>query len=263
MSPLSNSIRISNTGSGTTSNNAPSATANTLDTRSDTASTNTTSTTNTTNTTDAPPLGRRGDLDRDEVIETALRLVETGGGDSLTMRKLAAELGVAPNSIYWHVGSRHDVTIALIERLAERQAEAKVTGNDSHERVMSAARHIWTAALAHPQVTTLAYSVGATSLLELPLERALAREITAAGLHGDAARDAMRAILICVGGFLVIALRPADLVPDPWASTSLWAEVDDPLIHPDTIDALTRTVDLPPLFERTVRAVVDSYIPSP
>lgn len=206
---------------------------------------------------------RRGELDRDEVIDTALRLVESGGGESLTMRKLAAELGVAPNSIYWHVGSRHDVTIALIERLAERQAEATVTGANSRERVMSAARHVWNAALAHKQVTTLAYEVGATSLLELPLERALAREITAAGLKGDEARDALRAILICVGGFLVIALRPADLVPDPWTSTTLWGQVDDPLIHPNTIDALTRSVDLPPLFERTVRAVVDSYIPVP
>jgi TetR/AcrR family transcriptional regulator, tetracycline repressor protein len=200
-------------------------------------------------------------LDRDDVIETALRMVETGGGEALTMRKLAAELGVAPNSIYWHVGSRHDVTIAIVKRLAERQAAAKVTGANPRERVMSAARHVWKAALTHRHVTTLAYEVGATSLLELPLERALAREITAAGLKGDAARDALRAILICVGGFLVIALRPADLVPEPWASTTLWADVDDPLIDDETIEALTRSVDLPPLFERTVRAVVDSYIP--
>lgn len=205
--------------------------------------------------------GRRGDLDRDAVIDTALRMVEAGGGDALTMRKLAAELGVAPNSIYWHVGNRHDVTIAIIERLAERQAEARVTGSNPNERVMSAARLVWNAAIAHPQVTKLAYETGATSLLELPLERALAREITAAGLVGDAARDALRAILICVGGFLVIEFRPDDLVPEPWASTTLWGEVDDPLIHPDTIDALTRHPSLPPLFERTVRAVVDSFIP--
>lgn len=206
---------------------------------------------------------RRGELDRDEVIETALAMVEAGGGESLTMRKLAAELGVAPNSIYWHVGSRHDVIIALIERLAERQAAARVTGANARERVMSAARHVWKAALTHRHVTTLAYEVGATSLLELPLERALAREIGAAGLVGDAARDAQRAILISVGGFLVIALRPDDLVPEPWASTTLWADVDDSMIDPATIDSLTRSADLPALFERTVRAVVDSYIPSP
>ena len=177
------------------------------------------------------------------------------------MRKLAAELGVTPNSIYWHVGSRPEVIIALIERLAQRQAEATVTGASARERVMSAARHVWNAALTNRQVTTLAYEVGATSLLELPLERELAREITAAGLKGDEARDAMRAILMCVGGFLVIALRPVDLVPEPWASTTLWGTVDDPLIHPETVDALTRSVDLPALFERTLRAVVDSYIP--
>ncbi len=210
-----------------------------------------------------PNPSRRGELDRNEVIDTALQLVEAGGGESLTMRKLAAELGVAPNSIYWHVGGRHEVIIALVERLAERQAEATVTGTNGRERVMSAARHVWAAALTHPHVTTLAYEVGATSLLELPLERALAREITAAGLKGDEARDAMRAILISVGGFLVIALRPPDLVPEPWTSATLWAEVDDPLIDPATIDSLTRQLDLPPLFERTVRAVVDSYIPGP
>ena len=38
---------------------------------------------------------RHAGLDRDDVVDAALALVEAGGGEALTMRKLAAELGVA------------------------------------------------------------------------------------------------------------------------------------------------------------------------
>ena len=57
--------------------------------------------------------GRRAGLDPDEVVATALALVEAGGPEALTMRKLAAELGVGTNTIYWHVGSREELIAAL------------------------------------------------------------------------------------------------------------------------------------------------------
>ena len=157
--------------------------------------------------------GRRAGLDRDDVVECALAIVEAGGPEALTMRKLAAELGVTTTTIYWHVGGRDEVVTAVIQKMSEQQAEAAIEGATARERVMSAARQVWKSALEHRNVTSLAHQAGATSLLEMELEIALVRELDAAGLCGTAARDALRGILICVGGFLVLVEQCFDSLP--------------------------------------------------
>jgi AcrR family transcriptional regulator len=200
-------------------------------------------------------------VDRDEVVQRALELVEAGGAEALTMRKLAAELGVTTTTIYWHVGHREDLVIALIRRLADQQAEAIVTGDTSRDRVLSAARNIWTTARAHRNVTALAAQVGATTLLELPLEVTLAAELEAAGVHGPAARDALRAVLTCIAGFLVTAWRPPTVAPADLRPDALWATVDDPRLSAATTAAMGEPADLDAMFERTVGAVVDEHLP--
>jgi AcrR family transcriptional regulator len=205
---------------------------------------------------------RHAGIERDDVVATALRIVEESGADALSMRKLAAELGVTATTIYWHVGSRDDVVIAAIQLLAERQAEAPVTGTTPRRRVMSAARNIWSNALAHRNVTALANQVGATTLLELPLEAALVAELEAAGVRGEATRDALRAILACVAGFLVMAWRRDDTVPAELQPAQLWAQLDDPRLDPKTVAVLTESPDLDALFETTMSAIVDTFVPA-
>lgn len=58
----------------------------------------------------------RNSLTREEVLEAAASLVKQHGPAALTMRKLAAELGTAVTSIYWHVGNRESLLDALVER---------------------------------------------------------------------------------------------------------------------------------------------------
>jgi len=176
------------------------------------------------------------------------------------MRKLAAELGISATTIYWHVGGRDDVVAALIERQSERLSDAAVTGTNPRERVASAARNVWTTALAHPNVTRLAYETGYSAKLELPLEISLARELVAAGLDPTRTRDALRGILYSIGGFLVMALRPPDAVPADRTSTALWGSVDDPAIPARTRDRITEPPDLDQLFERTMSALIDSIL---
>ena len=196
------------------------------------------------------------------MIEAALALVEAGGAEALTMRKLAAELGVATTTIYWHVGGRDELISALIGLLSQRQAEIEISGSTARDRVMCVARHVWTSALAHRNVTALAHQVGATSLLELPLEQALARELDAAGVRGEAGRDALRAIVMCVAGFLVVAFRSDGRARAMQTQPQeLWATVCDDRIDAVTIEAMRTPPDLPTLFETTLRAVVDAFVP--
>ena len=202
---------------------------------------------------------RHQGLDRDDVVDAALELVERGGGDALTMRKLAAELGVSPTTIYWHIGNRDELVLAVVRRQAERQATTRVRGRSAQERVSSAARNIWRNALAHRNVTALATQAGATTLLELPLETTLVAELEVAGVRGVAARDALRSILAVIAGFLVLTWRRDD-VPDELHPATLWAQVDDDRLSSQTLTALKGRSDPDKLFERTMRSVVEGIL---
>ena len=203
---------------------------------------------------------RHAGIERDDVIDAALALVESGGGDALTMRKLAAELGVATTTIYWHVGNRDDLVLAVVARQAERQAATQVHGDTPAERIASAARNIWDSALAHRNVTALASQAGATTLLELPLEITLVAELEAAGLHGEAAADGLRSVLACVAGFLIMAWRREEQVPDEVRPAALWAAVTDGRLGDDTLAAMGRATDLDALFDSTMAAIVDGLL---
>jgi TetR/AcrR family transcriptional regulator, tetracycline repressor protein len=55
-------------------------------------------------------------LSKRAVIDRALKLADTDGLDSLTIRKLAQDLGVTPMALYWHFRSKDD----LLEGMAEQ-----------------------------------------------------------------------------------------------------------------------------------------------
>jgi AcrR family transcriptional regulator len=207
------------------------------------------------------PTSRRAGLERLDVVAAALAIVESEGADALSMRRLAADLGVTTTTIYWHVGNREQLVVAIVELHADRQAATRVVGNTPRERVHSAAMNIWRSARGHRNVTALASSIGATTLLELPLEVAVLTELEATGVRGAAARDALQALLGCIAGFLVTAWRPPEDRPEGLRPGDVWGRVDDGRLPRATIRAVTRPADLDRLAERTLRAVVAGFVP--
>ncbi|GAA3469667.1 hypothetical protein GCM10018965_042200 [Nonomuraea roseola] len=62
---------------------------------------------------------RRGTpLTLQEILGTALRLIDAGGVESLSMRKLAAELDVNPMSLYHHVANKTELIKTLCLNVA-------------------------------------------------------------------------------------------------------------------------------------------------
>jgi AcrR family transcriptional regulator len=57
----------------------------------------------------------RTGLSRDRVLEGAIRLADAGGIHSLTIRSLAAELGVKPMSIYYYVADKDAILDGLVD----------------------------------------------------------------------------------------------------------------------------------------------------
>jgi AcrR family transcriptional regulator len=55
-------------------------------------------------------------LTRDAVVAAALQLVEQQGSGALTMRAVAARLGVSPMAVYNHTSDRDDLLLGMLEQ---------------------------------------------------------------------------------------------------------------------------------------------------
>jgi|SRR5215470_1228541 len=62
--------------------------------------------------------GRPPKLDRDAVLDIAARLLDEEGVEAVSMRRLAARLGVSAMALYRHVGGHDELLLALVDRLA-------------------------------------------------------------------------------------------------------------------------------------------------
>jgi len=198
---------------------------------------------------------------RRRLVDAARALVEAGGPDALSMRKVAAEVGVAPTAIYWHVGGRDALLGAVLDAMVADLPSPNAEGSTPAERIASLAREMRAGALATGNTQLLARELGRTAELFLPAQVALARELSAAGLHGAAAADATRALLFVVGGFVLLedSYRSAGEARTP----DLWRRVDDPLIDPELKGAMSRPTTPDALFEYTIEHLLAAILVGP
>jgi AcrR family transcriptional regulator len=64
-----------------------------------------------------PPREQRSALTRDRIVAEALRILDEEGAEALSMRKLAAALGVGTTSLYWHVANRDELIELVVNEI--------------------------------------------------------------------------------------------------------------------------------------------------
>ncbi|MFF8376789.1 TetR/AcrR family transcriptional regulator [Streptomyces sp. NPDC015661] len=201
----------------------------------------------------------RSALTRDEVLDTAAALVREHGPDALTMRRLAAELGTAVTSIYWHVGNRESLLDALVARTVADLGTIRPRGATPAERIVSVARALRRALRERPHLVAMVHERGLTERMFLPAQRALVHEAHAAGLRGARAARAVRAVQFQVVGYVLVERNRERAPAQSPAEEELWrgedAEADGPLAR-----ALSAPIDTERLFADSVRALVDGLL---
>jgi AcrR family transcriptional regulator len=96
---------------------------------------------------------RREPLTRERVIQAALRIMDEGGLEAVSMRRIGRELGVEAMSLYNHVRDKEDILDSICEAvLAEFRLPLAEVWTDAIRR---AAREYRRLLLAHPTVVTL------------------------------------------------------------------------------------------------------------
>jgi len=98
--------------------------------------------------------GRPTLITRDQVLDAALRIVDRDGLAALTMRRLGAELGVDPMTVYHHVSGKSALYDGLVERIfAEVQIPPR-TGEWAAD-FAALTRALRATLLAHPHAVPL------------------------------------------------------------------------------------------------------------
>jgi AcrR family transcriptional regulator len=72
---------------------------------------------------------RRIPLSRERVLQTALKLADQGGLESLSMRKLGQELGVEAMALYYHFANKDEIVDGIVD-LVFAEVELPAAGPD-------------------------------------------------------------------------------------------------------------------------------------
>ena len=156
------------------------------------------------------------------MLAAARELAAERGLDGVSMRTLAARLGVAPNALYSHVRDRGDLVDGLLDDVLDDVRTPDPSGADPVAGLREVLVSTYEVLRAHPDlVPHYLARQGARGPNAQALGEVLTGLLARAGVHGPAARDAVRVLVVHAIGLAAVgggpdaqdrpALSPADL----------------------------------------------------
>lgn len=149
---------------------------------------------------------------RDEVLETALALLDDVGLDAITIRRLAERLGVQPGALYRHFTSKRELIDAMVDRIVADAPEAVLTG-DWADKLRSIAGSMRAGMLARRDGARLMATFSRPGPGAVQSWERFIRLLTEAGLSMEDAMTAVDTVVSYINGYTIEEqARPA---PDP------------------------------------------------
>src|SRR5690348_1826814 len=177
-------------------------------------------------------------LSREQVLAAALGLLDEVGLEHLTMRRLAAALGVQNGATYWHFRSKQALLEAMADTLLTGLTAGLDAGSSWDERITNLAHRLRGALLSRRDGARL------FSAAFFPLPNALAygeAMIAALGESGLSSRDASWAadtLTYYVVGHAIEEQLAAELPDSGRDATARLTHAVDPQRHPHMYAAL-------------------------
>lgn len=180
---------------------------------------------------------RERPLTRDELLDAALAIVDSEGLAALTMRRLAAAVGVEAMSLYYHVPHKEALLDGVVERMRSEMRLPETAPDDWADALEAVFVEYRRVLAAHPNMLPLAArrtaGTGASGLLYLIDQ----------GLASDDAVELYQSLVAFTVGYSVLS---SPVVETAWAGLpeALAARLGD---WRDST------------FRRTMRIVMDGY----
>ncbi|MFI6602698.1 TetR/AcrR family transcriptional regulator [Nonomuraea sp. NPDC050536] len=172
--------------------------------------------------------GRPAVLSLDRILAAAVEVVDAEGAEALTMRRLGAQLGVAPMSLYRHVPNRDALLAAVVNRLfSEVEPALAQSWSETLYGFAAAYRRML---LAHPRAVPLLATHPVDVELGMRLVSGLLDQFAAAGVTREEGLTAVQSVGVYVLGHALAQVGPhGPTAPtefyDTWFDTGLRAMI--------------------------------------
>ena len=154
-----------------------------------------------------------GDYIAEQVVATAIEEIAEGGYEQLTIRSLAARLGVAPMSLYRHIRDKDDLLDEVVERLLVGAWEPSSPTEDWRAWVTEAADKLRALLVAEPAALYVYLRHPVVSPVAIQRMKAIMGVLRQAGLDEPAARRAYAALHTYTVGFAALEASRAGWTP--------------------------------------------------
>ncbi|MFC4913784.1 TetR/AcrR family transcriptional regulator [Actinomadura gamaensis] len=166
-----------------------------------------------------PPRARTGRppaTSREEILAAARLVIERDGWERLTVRRLAAELGIGTTTLYHHVRDREDLLVQLLNEHTDRTLRPDLP-DDPRDRVVAAAVAMHDSLAAWPWAAEILTTDGFLARLGEPALRVVETIVAAAIEHGCTEEQAVhlfRSVWYYTVGEILVRARTRDRRPD-------------------------------------------------
>lgn len=161
-----------------------------------------------------------GTLSRSQVIDAAVRVLDRGSYEQLTIRALAAELGAAPMSLYRHVRDKDDLLDEVVDRLLANAWQPSARESNWKAYISEACEKLRALLVAEPAALHVYLKHPVASPSAVARMQSMMAVLKKAGLTEAAARRAYAALHTYTIGFAALEAGRAG-----WKSDG--ADVDD------------------------------------
>ncbi len=142
----------------------------------------------------------RPHLSRVVVVDAALQVVEAGGGQALTMRRVADQIGVSASSLYGYVANKDELVQLVLERIIE-EIDVPAGRGGWQETLKDLGREMLGVFRRHPGVAELSLGRVPWGPSMLALGEVILAELRAAGIPDQVAAYVGDLAALYVGAF--------------------------------------------------------------
>ena len=142
----------------------------------------------------------RPQLSREVVVDAALQVLDAEGGEALTMRRVADQIGVSASSLYGYVDNKEELVQLVLDRIFQ-EVEVPPTGGNWQETLKELGRAMLAMYRRHRGVAALTLGRVAVTPSMLAIGERLLAELKSAGMP-----DQVAAFVGDLGGLYVGAI---------------------------------------------------------